>query len=103
MDSSDEKLLCVIAVGYGAERGAAQSLSAGCAVLREATCPHGSEAGGRCHDGPDCHEPAEVFITAEDNEAVITAKKGFLTGLDLGIVQYSFEAASGHACRIQMK
>ena len=38
-------------------------------------------------------------ISMEGEDAVITANKGVMTGIDLGIVKYHFEAASGHKCR----
>jgi hypothetical protein len=38
-------------------------------------------------------------ISLEDGEAVITAGRGPMTKIDLGIVKYNFEAASGHTCR----
>ena len=38
------------------------------------------------------------MIELKDDQAVITAKAGPMTKIDLGIVKYSFEAASGHKC-----
>lgn len=38
-------------------------------------------------------------ITLENDEPVITAGRGPMTKIDLGIVKYNFEAASGHKCR----
>jgi len=38
-------------------------------------------------------------ISLEDGEPVITAGRGVMTKIDLGIVKYNFEAASGHKCR----
>jgi hypothetical protein len=39
------------------------------------------------------------MITLDGDEAVITTKGGPMTKIDLGIVKYNFEAASGHKCR----
>ena len=37
-------------------------------------------------------------VTLEGDEAFITAKAGAFSKVDLGIVKYNFEAASGHRC-----
>ena len=38
-------------------------------------------------------------IALDGEDAVITAGRGMMAGIDLGIVKYNFEAASGHRCR----
>ena len=38
-------------------------------------------------------------VSLDGDEAVITTKRGPMTQLDLGIVKYNFEAASGHKVR----
>ncbi len=38
-------------------------------------------------------------VSLEGDQAVITTKRGPMTQLDLGIVKYNFEAASGHKVR----
>ena len=48
---------------------------------------------------PTALNQQKFFVTLEKDEAVITAKKGMMTKIDLGIVKYNFEAASGHKCR----
>ena len=47
---------------------------------------------------PTALNQQKFFVELVGDEAMITAKKGFLTKLDLGIVKYNFEAASGHKC-----
>ncbi len=48
---------------------------------------------------PTAVNQQRFFVTLEGDEAVITAKPGMMTKIDLGIVKYNFEAASGHKCR----
>lgn len=102
----EEKLLCVIAVGYGASQGTphkSKSVGKLCGVGRSDMPTWFRNGVTGAMMAPTAMNQQKFFITLEDNEAVITAKRGFLTALDLGIVQYCFEAASGHACRIQIK
>ena len=40
-----------------------------------------------------------MYAYLENDEPVITAKNVPLAKIDLGIVKYNFEAASGHKCR----
>lgn len=48
---------------------------------------------------PTAVNQQKFFIDIDKDEAVIKAGFGPLTKLDLGIVRYNFEAASGHRCR----
>ena len=41
----------------------------------------------------------KFFVSLNGDDVVITTKPGPMTGIDLGIVKYNFEAASGHKCR----
>ena len=102
----EEKRLCVIAVGYGASQGTphkAKPVGKLCGAGRSDMPTWFRNGVTGAMMAPTAMNQQKFFITLEDNEAVITAKRGFLTALDLGIVQYCFEAASGHACRIQIK
>jgi len=99
---SDEKLVCVISFGYGENTGN----------------PHKSKAEEKLCDIPEAERPdwfkdgleaallaptalnqQKFFVSLVDGEPVITSKKGPMTLLDLGIVKYNFEAASGHKCK----
>lgn len=101
-----EKLLCVIAIGYGEDQGVphkSKPVEKLCGIKR-------NDMPGWFRNGvvgammaPTAMNQQKFFITLEDNEALITTRRGILTAIDLGIVQYNFEAASGHACRIQVK
>ena len=48
---------------------------------------------------PTAINQQKFMITLDGDEAVITTKSGPMTKIDLGIVKYNFEAASGHKCR----
>ncbi len=99
---SDEKLVCVIAFGYGENTGR----------------PHKSKAEKKLCDIPEAERPdwfkegleaailaptalnqQKFFVSIADGEPVITSKNGPMTQLDLGIVKYNFEAVSGHKCK----
>lgn len=97
-----EELVCVIAIGYGENEGKkhkSKPLSRLCSVPEE-------EMPGWFRNGvkaammaPTAMNQQKFHISLEDGEAVITAGKGPMTLIDLGIVKYNFEVISGHRCR----
>lgn len=97
-----EELVCVIAIGYGENEGKrhkSKPLSRLCSVPEE-------EMPGWFRNGvkaammaPTAMNQQKFHISLEDGEAVITAGKGPMTQIDLGIVKYNFEVISGHRCR----
>jgi len=99
---SDEKLVCVISLGYGVNAGV----------------PHKSKPEEKLCDVPEAERPdwfkagleaailaptainqQKFLVSLVEGEPVITAKKGPMTKIDLGIAKYNFEAASGHKCK----
>ena len=48
---------------------------------------------------PTAINQQKFFVSLENDEPVITTKGGPMTKIDLGIVKYNFEAASGHKCK----
>ena len=96
-----EKLLCVIAIGYGEDQGTphrSRPLSSLCDVAPE-EMPSWFKNGVRgAMLAPTALNQQRFRITLEGDRPVITAGKGVMTGIDLGIVKYSFEAASGRKC-----
>ena len=48
---------------------------------------------------PTAINQQKFMITLDGDTPVIKAKKGPMTNIDLGIVKYNFEAASGHKCK----
>ena len=97
-----EKIVCVISIGYGENDGRQhrnKSLSRLCTVP-EAEMPDWFREGVRAAmAAPTAVNQQRFCVSLQDGEPVITAPKGFLTMLDLGIVKYNFEAVSGHKCK----
>ena len=97
-----EKLVCVISIGYGMTEGKehrSKPIEKLCAVP-ESDMPDWFRDGVKAAVlAPTAINQQKFFITLKGDEPVITAGKGPMTKIDLGIVKYNFEAASGHACR----
>lgn len=97
--AQDEKLVCVIATGYGENQGKEHRSKPVEKLCREdlAKMPEwfrdGVEAALKA---PTAINQQKFYITMENDEAVIVAKNAAMAKIDLGIVKYNFEAASGH-------
>ncbi len=94
-----EKLLCVIAVGYGAQPGAAHKvkpIDALCRVEGGGPLPEwfrkGMEAAQRA---PTALNQQRFRLTLSGNTVAAAAQSGPYTRLDLGIVKYHFEIGAG--------
>lgn len=100
--AAGERIVCIIAIGYGATQGRqhrSKALSKVCGV-KEADMPDWfAEGVDAALQAPTAINQQRFFITLEDGEPVITARRGKFAKIDLGIVKYNFEAASGHTCR----
>lgn len=100
--AADEKIICVIAIGYGENQGTkhkSKPLAKLCSV-KEEDMPGWFRNGVKgAMMAPTAMNQQKFTISLEDGEAVITAGRGPMTKIDLGIVKYNFEAASGHTCR----
>ena len=100
--AADEKIICVIAIGYGENQGTkhkSKPLAKLCSV-KEEDMPGWFRNGVKgAMMAPTAMNQQKFTISLEEGEAVITAGRGPLTKIDLGIVKYNFEAASGHTCR----
>lgn len=100
--AAGEKIVCVIAIGYGENEGTkhkSKPLAKLCAV-REENMPAWFRDGMKAAMmAPTAVNQQKFYVDIDGEEAVITAKKGPLTKIDLGIVKYNFEAVSGHKCR----
>lgn len=97
-----EKIVCVIAIGYGLTNGAvhrSKDLSKLCGVAEKDMPSWFAEGIDAALQAPTAVNQQKFFIDIDGEEAVIKAGFGPLTKLDLGIVRYNFEAASGHKCR----
>ena len=97
-----EKIVCVIAIGFGENEGKkhrSRPLSKLCTVAEE-DMPSWFRTGVKAAMmAPTAVNQQKFLISLEGEEPVITAVRGGLAKLDLGIVKYNFEAASGHKCR----
>ncbi len=97
-----EKIVCVIAIGYGLNKGSAhksKDLSKLCS-LSEKDMPEWFKEGIEAAIlAPTAMNQQKFTIGIDGDDAVIKAGFGPFVKLDLGIVRYNFEAASGHKCR----
>ena len=97
-----EKLVCVIAIGYGENPGTkhkSKPLAKVCSVAEEDMPVWFKNGVKAAMMAPTAVNQQNFRISLEGEEAVITAGRGPMTKIDLGIVKYNFEAASGHKCR----
>ena len=97
-----EKIVCVIALGYGVSGGEPHRSKPAAKLcrVREADMPPWFRAGLEAAMlAPTALNQQKFWIELSGEDAVITAKKGPFSRVDLGIVKYTFEAASGRRCR----
>ena len=99
---SGEKIVCVIAIGYGLDKGSAhksKDLSKLCGVS-EKDMPDWFKIGIEAALlAPTAINQQKFFITLDGEDALIKPGFGPMTRIDMGIVRYNFEIASGHKCR----
>lgn len=97
-----DRIVCVIAIGYGVNEGTqhkSKPIEKICAVKEEDMPSWFKDGLVAALMAPTALNQQKFHVALEGGEAVITAGKGPLVKLDLGIVKYNFEAASGHKCR----
>ena len=100
--AAGEKIVCVIAIGYGMTQGKehrSKDLGRLCAVDKDSMPDWFRDGVEAALLAPTAVNQQKFFIDIDKDEAVIKAGFGPFTKLDLGIVRYNFEAASGHRCR----
>ena len=98
----DEKMVCVIAIGYGETSGKkrrCKSMEKLCSIPENEMPAWFRNGVLAAMMAPTAVNQQKFSITLVNEEPVITAGRGPLTKIDLGIVKYNFEAASGHKCR----
>ena len=97
-----EKIVCVIAIGYGETNGVrhkSKPLSKLCNVP-EGDMPVWFKNGVKAAMmAPTALNQQKFHISMDGEEPVVTSGRGPMAKIDLGIVKYNFEAASGHRCR----
>ena len=94
----DEKLLCVISIGYGENQGQnhkSKPLEKLCKADLNTAPEWFKEGVEGALKAPTALNQQKFVITLEGDNAKITSKGGAMTKIDLGIVKYNFEAASG--------
>ena len=100
--AADEKIVCVISIGYGQTQGTehrSKPLSKVCDLKEEEMPDWFRDGVDAALKAPTAMNQQRFFVTLKKGEPVITAKRGPLTKIDLGIVKYNFEAASGRKCK----
>lgn len=96
-----EKLVCVIAIGYGAEQGRphrSKSTESCCDFAESGTVPEWfAEGMSAAMLAPTAmNQQRFKFRLFEDHTIVGSTAPGPFTAVDLGIATFHFEAASGH-------
>ena len=94
----DEKLLCVISIGYGENQGQnhkSKPLEKLCKADLNTAPEWFKEGVEGALKAPTALNQQKFVITLDGDNAKITSKGGAMTKIDLGIVKYNFEAASG--------
>ena len=99
---SGQKIVLVIAIGYGQNDGKAhrsKAIEALCTVSEDSMPLWFRKGVDAALLAPTAINQQKFTISMDSNEnAVITAGRGPFSKVDLGIVKYNFEAASGHRC-----
>lgn len=95
--NSGEKLVCVIAIGYGEDQGIphkSKPMEELCKI--EGNAPKWFEKGMHCAMlAPTAMNQQKFLFTFDGKALKLQALKGTLTKIDLGIVTYHFELGSG--------
>ena len=94
----DEKLACIIALGYGTTQGVTHKNKP---VEQLCNCASGmpdwfSKGMEAALLAPTAMNQQKFYITLENGNVSAKAGRGFYTKMDLGIVKYHFEVATGH-------
>ncbi len=93
----DEKLVCIIAIGYGETNGKTRKLKSISSVASsDVEMPDWFLNGVRfALLAPTALNQQRYKITLKDNKVEIVSKMGFYTKVDLGIIKYHFELGAG--------
>ena len=94
---ADEKLVCIIAVGYGENQGVPhKSKSPETVVKTEGDLPEWFIRGVKCAMlAPTALNQQKFSFAVDGNKVMAKAGLGFFTKVDLGIVKYHFEIGAG--------
>ncbi len=100
--SGNEKIVCVIAIGYGENSGhshRSKPTEKLCDIPEPQRPDWFKEGLEAAILAPTAINQQKFLVSLDGDTPVITAKRGPMARIDLGIVKYNFEAASGHHCR----
>ncbi|MBR1529509.1 MAG: nitroreductase family protein [Oscillospiraceae bacterium] len=94
---ADEKLVCIIAVGYGENQGVPhKSKPPETVVKTEGSLPEWVIRGVKCAMlAPTALNQQKFSFAVDGNKVTAKAGLGFFTKIDLGIVKYHFEVGAG--------
>ncbi len=97
-----EKTACVISIGYAEREGrphVSKPIEKVCNVKQEDMPEWFRKGVDAALLAPTAINQQQFMISLEDGEPVIRAKYGPYSRIDLGIVKYHFEIASGRKCK----
>ena len=100
--SGGEKIVCVIAVGYGENEGTkhrSKPVEKLCNVAEKDMPKWFRNGMAAAIMAPTAINQQKFYVELDGDDVRITAKAGPYSHIDLGIVKYNFEAVSGHRCR----
>ena len=93
-----EKIVCVIALGYGEMNGTkhkSKPVKKLCNVAEEDMPTWFKNGMVAAMLAPTALNQQKFYVTLNDDEVIITPNKGVFTKVDLGIVKYHFETETG--------
>ena len=93
-----EKIVCVIALGYGETNGTkhkSKPVNKLCNVAEEDMPTWFKNGMVAAMLAPTALNQQKFYVTLNDDEVFITPNKGVFTKVDLGIVKYHFETETG--------
>lgn len=99
--SDDEKIVCIVSIGYGESQGVehkSKPLEKLCNIPQDklASTPEWFQQGlDAALKAPTAMNQQKFFITLEGETVTITSSNKPMAHIDLGIVEYNFEAGSG--------
>ena len=99
--ASGEKIVCVIAIGYGENEGVGRKskpVEKLCSVKKKDMPVWFKNGMIAAALAPTALNQQRFYIEIDGENAVITAQRFPMAKIDKGIVRYNFEAASGHKC-----
>lgn len=99
--ASGEKIVCVIAIGYGENEGVerkSKPMEKLCSVKKEDMPVWFRNGMIAAVLAPTALNQQRFYIELDGENAIITAQRFPMAKIDMGIVRYNFEAASGHKC-----